>query len=148
VTVSKVALRVSADFGPLGLSFSHLTMLCLLPAYFNTACTSPLSFALPPVGSARTALADVAVTLLTALLKMSCSLPHLGHLTRRKLLRGLGTSLFHSDKVFFSYAMVNFLRRMPSFVTHVAADFTFKRRVCFLVVLANSILQGIFFVHP
>jgi hypothetical protein len=60
-------------------------------------------FALPPVGSANDSPHTLQVILLTVLLKMSCSLPHLGHFTRRKTLRGLGISLFQSDMVFFSF---------------------------------------------
>jgi hypothetical protein len=87
---------------------------CAFLFYSRTACTSPLRLAFPPVDSAKTALQTLQVTVLTALLKTSCSLPHLGHLTRRKVLRGLGISLFHSLMCFFSYAIVSFLRRMPS----------------------------------
>ena len=58
-------------------------------------------FALPPVGSANTSPHTLQPILLTALLKMSCSLPHFWHFTRRKTLLGFGMSLFQSD-IFFS----------------------------------------------
>jgi len=44
--------------------------------------------------------------LLTALLKINCSLPHFEHLTLRKTLLGFGISLLHSDMPFFSIIIV------------------------------------------
>ena len=80
--------------GPLGLSLSHVV---IHSAYSRTERTSPLIFARPPVGSARTSPHTLQLILLTALLKMSCSLPHFWHFTRRNTLLGLGISLFQSD---------------------------------------------------
>src|SRR5512147_658734 len=73
-----------------------LSAMIVVHPYSKTACTSPFKSAFPPVGSAKTALQTLQVTLLTAWLKISCSLPHFGHFTRTKVLLGLGMSLFHS----------------------------------------------------
>ena len=108
--IRTVAIARSPSSRPSG----FLSAISVFLPYSRTACTSPLRSAFPPVDSARTALQTLQVTVLAAWLKISCSLPHLGHLTRRKVLLGLGISLFHSDIVFFSYTMASFLRRIPS----------------------------------
>ena len=67
---------------------------------------SPLILAFPPVGCASSLPQTLQVTLFVAWLKISCSLPHFGHFTRRKALVGLGMSLFHSAIVFVSLVTV------------------------------------------
>ena len=91
--ISTVAIARSPISGRSG----FLSAICVFLPYSRTACTSPLRSAFPPVDSASTALQTLQVTVLAAWLKISCSLPHLGHLTRRKVLFGLGMSLFQSD---------------------------------------------------
>ena len=81
----------------------------VLISYSRTACTSPLIFALPPEGSANNSPQTLQEILLTVLLKMSCSLPHFGHLTLRKTLLGFGISLFHSDIIFCSVNFIEWL---------------------------------------
>ena len=68
---------------------------CFFP-YSRVESFSPLIFALPPVGSARVSPQTLQVTLFVAFPKSCCSFPHFRHLTRKKLLRGLGISLFQS----------------------------------------------------
>jgi hypothetical protein len=77
-------------------------------SYSSTDRTSPFMSALPPVGVARTSPQTLHTILLTALLKISCSLPHFWHFTRRKTLLGLGISLFQSDMVFQSPIVCSF----------------------------------------
>ena len=70
--------------------------------YSRVATLSPSIFALPPVGSASVAPQTLQVTLFVALLKSCCSFPHFRHLTRKKLLLGLGINLFHSLIFYFA----------------------------------------------
>ena len=70
--------------------------ICVFFPYSRVESFSPLIFALPPVGSARVSPQTLHVTLFVALPKSCCSFPHFRHLTRKKLLRGLGISLFQS----------------------------------------------------
>jgi len=88
-------------------SFSLRLAIWEFISHSRTAWTSPLIFALPPEGSAKASPHTLQTILLTALLKMSCSLPHFWHLTLRKTLLGFGISLFQSD-IFFSNS-VNFI---------------------------------------
>jgi len=86
--------------------FSLRSAIWKVISYSRTAWTSPLIFALPPEGSAKVSPHTLQTILLTALLKMSCSLPHFWHLTLRKTLLGFGISLFQSDIFFYS---INFI---------------------------------------
>jgi hypothetical protein len=88
-----VAMTKSPTSGQLGLRSAIYT----ISDYSSTAWTSPLIIALPPVGCAKFSPQTLHVITLVVLLKISCSLLHFGHFTRRKTLRGLGISLFHSD---------------------------------------------------
>jgi len=60
------------------------------------AVFSPFIFALPPVGSASVSPHMLHLTVFVAWLYSNCSFPHFEHLTRMKVLCGLGMSLFHS----------------------------------------------------
>ena len=134
-------------FSPLKEHGPTALAICVIHPYSRTACTSPLNLAFPPVGSASTALQTLQVTLFTALLKISCSLPHLGHLIRRNVLLGLGISLFHSLIILispFNYPITSFLRRIPSLCLMKLQILHLSLRVCFLVVLANSFCRGYF----
>jgi hypothetical protein len=117
-----------------------LSAIGTLHPYSKTASISPLIFAFPPEGSASTVPQTLQLTLFTALLNTICSLPHFRHLTRMKLLLGLGMSFSHSDKIFPpSQAMTNFANRMPSLCLMKPQTLHFNFKVCFFVVLANSL---------
>jgi hypothetical protein len=113
-------------------------------SYSRVATLSPSIFALPPVGSASVAPQTLHVTLFVALLKSCCSFPHFKHLTRKKLLLGLGINLFHS--LIFYFASLNyrqFAEAYTVFVTHVVADFALKSQGLFLSGLGKFMLKRI-----
>jgi hypothetical protein len=86
------------------------------------------------------------VTLLTALPKMSCSLPHFGHFTRRKVLCGFGMSLFHSDKFCFASISANnqLSQSNANSVSHVTADFALQPQRLLLCGFGELALKRIF----
>lgn len=90
---------------PVSGHFGFRAAIFVIP-YSRTACTSPFIFALPPDGSANGSPHTLQVILLTALLKINCSLPHFVHLTLRKTLLGFGISLLHSDITFLSIILL------------------------------------------
>jgi hypothetical protein len=92
---------------------------------------SPLITAFPPDGSASTALQTLQTTWLVAWLKRSCSLPHFGHFTLRKLLLGLGTSLFQS-LIFYFPPLVRVFILLLVFSGGCRLCVSCNRRLCIL----------------
>jgi len=109
---------------------------------------------LPPDGSASTAPHTLHVTLLTGLPKMSCSLLHLRHRTRRKLLLGFGISLFHSlIQSFTLLAYYQFSEPDAQAVPHVTTHFTLIPKRLLLrslgkLALKRILLSTVTFLFP
>jgi len=105
---------------------------------------SPLILAFPPVGSASTTLQTLQVTMLTALLKISCSLPHLGHFTRTNVLLGFGINLFHSLIFFTLLSYYQFSKSDAVFVPHETADLALQPQCLLFRGFGEFFLERVF----
>jgi hypothetical protein len=104
-----------------------------------------LNFALPPEGSANSVPQTLQLTLFETLVKTTCSLPHFGHLMRKKPLVGLGINFSHSAMLSTSQLRDYQLSKADSvFVYREAADFAFQFKCLFLGCLGKFSLERIF----